>query len=115
MSYRGSFTKCINAMGQLFGQERYEMLHMICNPKGKYYTVYTPKELEDKFKVLRSLEDENTKGHVLTSQDFKMLDESYGDRIVMSITNKELRIMYAQGPQDMFATVDTDKSYGNQN
>ena len=48
MSHRASLKGCVNLMGVLFAQERYDKLAIIANDAGKYYTLLTPGELEVK-------------------------------------------------------------------
>lgn len=80
MSYRASFTKCIETMQILFQQDRYEFLYLVHCPKGKYYTVYTQEEMDSKL-----------------SNPI----EGY-DRLVMAITRKELTIATTKSQQNMF-------------
>ena len=80
MSYRGSFSQCVSAMGVLFGQERYEALFVVDCETGKYYTLYTPDEFEK---------------HKLTPVGIR-------DRTVLNITRKELRLLYEFSQKDLF-------------
>jgi len=110
MSYRNSFTNCIDAMVKLFAQNRYNLLHLVHNPQGKYYTVYTTLELENKL----TLFDKSKSSNADHLDDGSNLIESElafnGDRLVMSITQKELRILHERAQEDLFTQLDTVRS-----
>ena len=93
MSYRGSFSKCVSAMGILFGQERYKTLFIVDCETGKYYTLYTPDEYER---------------HRLTPFGQR-------DRTVLNITRKELRLLYEYTQKDLFRQWAWRKLYLTQN
>lgn len=48
MSTRGSLKQCVSDMCTLFHQGRYDSLAVLHNSRGKYYTLYTPDELQKK-------------------------------------------------------------------
>lgn len=110
MSYRNSFSKCIDAMGTLFSQERYSLLHLLHNPAGKYYTVLTPIELENKFNNLGSNNSHNSDSSSNSLKSNSNMLERDGDRIVMSITRKEMRILYDKSQKDLFSSSSSEQS-----
>lgn len=115
MSYRNSFSNCVDAMGKLFAQNRYKLLHIMHNPQGKYYTLYTPEELENKLlqitrNAISNSELHNTKDNVEQS----ILGDD-GDRLVLSITQKELRILHERRQEDLFTKPNTKHTYDSEN
>lgn len=81
MSVRGSFTQCAYAMGALFSQHRYDLLHIVHNAEGKYYTLFTDDEL-----IVH-----------------KAKNEYKEDRVVVSLTRKEMRLLYDNKQRDLFS------------
>ena len=81
MSYRNSFSKCVSAMSVLFAQNRYEILNIIHKELGKYYILMTPEEVVAHFKSPLNIDD----------------------RIVLTITNKELRLLHEYKQKDLFS------------
>jgi len=81
MSYRGSFTKCVDAMGKLFSQARFELLHIVECEAGKYYVLCTSEELEQRI----------------------IKYSNKPERICVSLTRKELRLLYDIQQKDLFS------------
>jgi hypothetical protein len=81
MSHRGSFSNCVSAMSILFSQNRYEILHVVQKEAGKYYILMTNEELES----------------------HKQTPSNLLDRVVLSITNKELRLLHEYKQKDLFS------------
>ena len=48
MTFRGSLRGCILELAHQFDLGNYTILSIICNPRGKYYSVMTDSQLEDK-------------------------------------------------------------------
>jgi len=80
-------------MSVLFNQQRYELLHIVHCPAGKYYTLYTPDELKAKANSSPTAEL----------------------RIVCTLTPKELRIFSENNQPDLFPDSKRDSSIGGEN
>lgn len=49
MAHRGSLKFCINVICSMWDSGHQGLLSIVCNPRGKYYTVMTDTDLENKY------------------------------------------------------------------
>jgi len=80
MSYRASLSKCIEMMAYQFQQANYDLLHITCSERGKYYTLMTTEELK------------------IAEQD----GHFYTARMICSVTPGELKIFTRNNQLTLF-------------
>jgi len=87
MRFRGSLRKCIEALPSLYRDRGFQMLSIICAPRGKYYFILNEEEL----------------------LDYNMREKSNEMRLVFRGTERELQTFSRYTQTDLFTGANKDE------